>query len=82
MELLKPDADCAPQAASLVLKAVERLGARPARIIATKEELAGRLQPLAASLGAEAKQVRRLAAVEEFRAGLEAHFRTGGRLPK
>jgi hypothetical protein len=82
MELLKPNDDCAPHAALLILKAAERLGARPARIIATKEELTVRLQPLAASLGAEAKQVRRLAAAEEFRAGLEGHFRAGGRIPK
>ena len=82
MELLKPVDDCAAQAASLVLKSIERLGARPARIVATKAELATRLQPLAASLGAECQQVRRLGAAEEFRAGLEAHLRRGGRLPR
>jgi hypothetical protein len=79
MELLKPDDDCVPRAAALILKAIERLGARPIRIVATKAELAIRLQPLAASLGMEARQVRRLGAAEEFRADLKAHFRAGGR---
>jgi hypothetical protein len=80
MELLKPGDDCAAQAASLILKGIERLGARPARIVATKAELATRLQALAASLGAECKQVRRLGAAEEFRSGLDAHLRAGGGL--
>jgi hypothetical protein len=79
MELLKPDDDWAPNATRLILKAAEGLGARPARIIATKKELAVRLQPWAASLGAETKQVRRLGAAEEFRAGIDGHFRAGGR---
>jgi hypothetical protein len=78
MELLKPSDDCAAKAASLILRGVEKLGARPVRIVATKVELTARLQPLAASLGAVCKQVRRLGAAEEFRAGLEAHLHAGG----
>lgn len=72
MELLKPEDDAAVRAAAMIIQAVERLGARPTKILATKEDLAIRLRPLAASLGAESKTVHRLTAVGEFRQGLEA----------
>jgi len=77
MDLLAPTDDCAAKATKLILRGVEKLGARPVRILATKADLATRLQPLAESLGAESKQVRRLGAAEEFRAGLEAQIRVG-----
>ncbi|PTY08031.1 hypothetical protein DB347_00130 [Opitutaceae bacterium EW11] len=77
MDLLKPGDDAAIRAATMILEAVERLGARPARITATKPELAERLRPLAASLGAESKTVHRLLSVGEFRAGLEARMAEG-----
>ncbi len=73
MELIKPEDDAAVRAAAMILQAVERLGARPTQILATKEDLAIRLRPLATSLGAESKTVHRLTSVPQFRASLEAH---------
>lgn len=74
MELIQPDEDAAVRAAGMILHAIKRLGARPAQILTTKEDLAARLRPLATSLGAESLAVRHLASFDEFRASLEAHF--------
>lgn len=84
-ELLRPDEDPARRAADMILDAVVQLGARPARIVTTRKDLAERLEPLASSLGAKAGTARRLASVEVFGGGLLARAGSGvrrGKLPR
>jgi hypothetical protein len=79
VELLRPDEDSAAKAVPLILVAIEKLGARPARIVTSREELALRLQPLAERLGAETCVDEHMASFEDFRTSFVENFEGGGR---
>lgn len=74
MELLKPDDDVAAHAVNLLLNAFGKLNARPTRILTSKAELASRLEPLAAAIGAKSQTARDLPATAELRQSLIAHM--------
>lgn len=74
LELLRPDEDVATKAMPIILRAIEKLGARPTRIVTGREDLAIRLRPLAESLGAETCVAEHMASFEEFRTSFAENF--------